>query len=217
MHHILDGLNEQRSNWMRYVNPARTVKEQNLVACQNGLEIYFYTIKPLQPGQELLVWYCQELAQRCNYPPLGQLSMDSSGKDGCAFTSIKRKLQMGVSGQLRGGASIEPTLGDVSCVAASSESKSRLTDTVFVRVFKTRLSHTHSSIVKEKHNGGQKSPESRAALSPGKMRPISGLGAVFRFLFLISSLKQAFLFHSQTQRACMPAERPHALTRICQC
>lgn len=94
LHHILDGLNEQRSNWMRYVNPARTVEEQNLVACQNGLEIYFYTIKPLQPGQELLVWYCQELAQRCNYPPLGQLSMDSSGKFRCSFASIKSKLQM---------------------------------------------------------------------------------------------------------------------------
>lgn len=80
LHHIVDGLNEQRSNWMRYVNPAGAAGEQNLVACQIGLEIYFYTIKPLHPGQELLVWYCRELAQRCNYPLLGQLSVDSSGK-----------------------------------------------------------------------------------------------------------------------------------------
>ncbi|KAK5852855.1 hypothetical protein PBY51_006694 [Eleginops maclovinus] len=77
LHHILDGLNEERSNWMRYVNPACTVQEQNLVACQSGLNIYFYTIKPLQPGQELLVWYCSEFARRCNYPPLGQLAIDS--------------------------------------------------------------------------------------------------------------------------------------------
>ncbi|KAM7367802.1 hypothetical protein PAMP_014077 [Pampus punctatissimus] len=76
LHHILDGLNEKQSNWMRYVNPARGMKEQNLVACQSGLDIYFYTIKPLQPGQELLVWYCTEFAQRCNYPPLGQLAID---------------------------------------------------------------------------------------------------------------------------------------------
>ncbi|XP_054617916.1 PR domain zinc finger protein 1 [Dunckerocampus dactyliophorus] len=75
LHHILDGLNEEQSNWMRYVNPACGVEEQNLVACQSGLDIYFYTIRPLQPGQELLVWYCSELAQRCNYPPLGQLTM----------------------------------------------------------------------------------------------------------------------------------------------
>lgn len=78
LHHILDGLNEERSNWMRYVNPACTVEEQNLVACQSGLDIYFYTIKPLQPGQELLVWYCPEFARRCKYPPLGQLAIDST-------------------------------------------------------------------------------------------------------------------------------------------
>ncbi|XP_039982119.1 PR domain zinc finger protein 1 isoform X2 [Xiphias gladius] len=78
LHHILDGLNEERSNWMRYVNPACSVKEQNVVACQSGLDIYFYTIKPLQLGQELLVWYCPEFAQRCNYPPLGQLAIDST-------------------------------------------------------------------------------------------------------------------------------------------
>lgn len=80
LHHILDGLNEERSNWMRYVNPARGVEEQNLVACQSGLNIYFYTIKPLQPGQELLVWYCPEFAKRCNYPPQGQLNIDCIGK-----------------------------------------------------------------------------------------------------------------------------------------
>ncbi|KAM4600970.1 PR domain zinc finger protein 1 [Polymixia lowei] len=73
LHHILDGLNEQRSNWMRYVNPACGAEQQNLVACQSGLDIYFYTVRALQPGQELLVWYCPEFAQRCNYPPLGRL------------------------------------------------------------------------------------------------------------------------------------------------
>lgn len=61
----------------------------------------------------------------------------------------------------------EATLGGVSCLTTSSKSKSRQTDVVFVWVFKTQLSHTHSSIVKEKHNGGRKSPESRAALAAG--------------------------------------------------
>ncbi|XP_005731086.1 PR domain zinc finger protein 1 isoform X1 [Pundamilia nyererei] len=78
LHHILDGLHEERSNWMRYVNPACSVEEQNLVACQSGLDIFFYTTKRLQPGQELLVWYCSEFAQRCNYPPLGQLAIDKN-------------------------------------------------------------------------------------------------------------------------------------------
>ncbi|GAA6228809.1 PR domain zinc finger protein 1-like [Lates japonicus] len=100
LHHILDGLNEERSNWMRYVNPACTMEEQNLVACQSGLDIYFYTIKALQPGQELLVWYCPEFARRCNYPPLGQLAIDSieqnqaqektTGKRGHSVSEILR-------------------------------------------------------------------------------------------------------------------------------
>ncbi|KAI3364246.1 hypothetical protein L3Q82_011049, partial [Scortum barcoo] len=100
LHHILDGLNEGRSNWMRYVNPACAMEEQNLVACQSGLDIYFYTIRPLQPGQELLVWYCPEFAQRCNYPPLGQLPIDkteqsqaqesTTGKRGHSMSEILR-------------------------------------------------------------------------------------------------------------------------------
>lgn len=68
---------------MRYVNPACSVEEQNLVACQSGLDIFFYTTKRLQPGQELLVWYCSEFAQRCNYPPLGQLAIDKNGECVC--------------------------------------------------------------------------------------------------------------------------------------
>ncbi|XP_057678659.1 PR domain zinc finger protein 1 isoform X2 [Corythoichthys intestinalis] len=101
LHHILDGLNEEKSNWMRYVNPACGIDEQNLIACQSGLDIYFYTIKPLLPGQEMLVWYCSELAQRCNYPPLGQLAMDCAEhhqlqkkiteKRGHSVTEILRK------------------------------------------------------------------------------------------------------------------------------
>ncbi|XP_008301682.1 PR domain zinc finger protein 1 isoform X2 [Stegastes partitus] len=98
LHHILDGLKEEQSNWMRYVNPARTVEEQNLVACQSGLDIFFYTVKALQPGQELLVWYCSEFAQRCNYPPLGQLAIDNieqtrertTGKRGHSVSEILR-------------------------------------------------------------------------------------------------------------------------------
>uniref|UniRef100_UPI003AAAEA35 PR domain zinc finger protein 1 n=1 Tax=Centroberyx gerrardi TaxID=166262 RepID=UPI003AAAEA35 len=64
LHHFIDGYDVHRSNWMRYVNPARSLAEQNLVACQNGRDVYFYTIRPVEPKQELLVWYSQEFAQR---------------------------------------------------------------------------------------------------------------------------------------------------------
>ncbi|XP_034560248.1 PR domain zinc finger protein 1-like isoform X2 [Notolabrus celidotus] len=64
LQNFIDGYDEHRSNWMRYVNPARSVTEQNLVACQNGKDIYFYTVRPVEPSQELLVWYSPEFAQR---------------------------------------------------------------------------------------------------------------------------------------------------------
>lgn len=64
LHHFIDGYNVQKSNWMRYVNPARSTSEQNMVACQNGRDIYFYTVRPVETKQELLVWYSPEFAQR---------------------------------------------------------------------------------------------------------------------------------------------------------
>uniref|UniRef100_A0A3Q3VWY3 PR domain zinc finger protein 1 n=1 Tax=Mola mola TaxID=94237 RepID=A0A3Q3VWY3_MOLML len=74
-HHFIDGLDETCSNWMRYVNPAHSAAEQNLAACQNGMEIYFYTVKPVPAGAELLVWYCHDFARRLHYPPSGELMM----------------------------------------------------------------------------------------------------------------------------------------------
>ncbi|XP_006996762.2 PR domain zinc finger protein 1 isoform X4 [Peromyscus maniculatus bairdii] len=74
-HHFIDGFNEEKSNWMRYVNPAHSAREQNLAACQNGMNIYFYTIKPIPANQELLVWYCRDFAERLHYPYPGELTV----------------------------------------------------------------------------------------------------------------------------------------------
>ncbi|KAG2460667.1 PR domain zinc finger protein 1-like isoform X2 [Polypterus senegalus] len=70
--HFIDGYDIHRSNWMRYVNPARSLHEQNLVACQNGKDVYFYTIKPVEPSSELLVWYNQEFLERLKNPSVGE-------------------------------------------------------------------------------------------------------------------------------------------------
>ncbi|KAM4866486.1 PR domain zinc finger protein 1 isoform 2-T2 [Thomomys bottae] len=74
LHHFIDGFNEEKSNWMRYVNPAHYAQEQSLAACQNGMNIYFYTIKPIPANQELLVWYCRDFAERLHYPYPGELT-----------------------------------------------------------------------------------------------------------------------------------------------
>lgn len=65
---------------MRYVSPAYSSAKQNLVACQLRGKIYFYTLRAVMPGQELLVWYCREFAQRLNYPETGELMLQRISK-----------------------------------------------------------------------------------------------------------------------------------------
>ncbi|CAL8110818.1 unnamed protein product [Orchesella dallaii] len=71
----LDAFNTCRANWMRYVNPAFSSDTQNLIACQYKMQIYFYTVKPILPNEELLVWYCREFAERLQYPSTGELML----------------------------------------------------------------------------------------------------------------------------------------------
>ncbi|XP_042233307.1 uncharacterized protein LOC121873683 isoform X2 [Homarus americanus] len=72
LYYYIDGYDTTKANWMRYVNPAYSSEAQNLIACQYKSNIYFYTIKPILPNQELLVWYCREFATRLNYPLTGE-------------------------------------------------------------------------------------------------------------------------------------------------
>lgn len=72
LYYYIDGFDTSKANWMRYVNPAYSSESQNLIACQYKMNIYFYTIKPILPNQELLVWYCKEFAERLNYPLTGE-------------------------------------------------------------------------------------------------------------------------------------------------
>ncbi|XP_064629184.1 PR domain zinc finger protein 1-like isoform X3 [Lineus longissimus] len=75
LYYYIDGYDVKKANWMRYVNPGHNTEDQNLIACQIGYDIYFYTVKPIQPNTELLVWYCREFAERLNYPLTGEQMM----------------------------------------------------------------------------------------------------------------------------------------------
>lgn len=72
MYYYIDAIDTSKANWMRYVNPAYFSESQNLIACQYKMNIYFYTIKPILPNQELFVWYCGEFADRLGYPRTGE-------------------------------------------------------------------------------------------------------------------------------------------------
>ena len=59
----VDGKNEKSATWMRFVNCARNVNEQNLVAYQYLGQIYYRTFRDIDPNMELLVWYGEEYAE----------------------------------------------------------------------------------------------------------------------------------------------------------
>lgn len=51
------------SNSLRYVNCARNEREQNLVAFQYQGGILYRCSQPIEPGQELLMWYEEDYAK----------------------------------------------------------------------------------------------------------------------------------------------------------
>lgn len=55
------------SNWMRFVRPAKSYKEQNLILSQQGTSLYFTTVEVIHPKQELRVWYSVWYSQTRNY------------------------------------------------------------------------------------------------------------------------------------------------------
>ncbi|XP_046892312.1 PR domain zinc finger protein 10 isoform X2 [Hypomesus transpacificus] len=62
----VDLSDEDSCNWLMFVRPAENHLEQNLVAYQYGSEIFYTTIKNIQPKQELKVWYAASYAEFVN-------------------------------------------------------------------------------------------------------------------------------------------------------
>ncbi|XP_077397444.1 PR domain zinc finger protein 10 isoform X2 [Festucalex cinctus] len=62
----LDLSDEDSCNWMMFVRPAHNHLEQNLVAYQYGADIFYTTIKNIEPKQELKVWYAATYAEFVN-------------------------------------------------------------------------------------------------------------------------------------------------------
>ncbi|GFR89082.1 PR domain zinc finger protein 14 [Elysia marginata] len=77
--HFLDGRGSA-GNWMSYVNCARSISEQNLVAVQDGDAIFYETSCELSPGTELLVWYSDSYEHFMGIP-LGLVGDSSLGAE----------------------------------------------------------------------------------------------------------------------------------------
>uniref|UniRef100_A0A3B3ZKV8 Uncharacterized protein n=1 Tax=Periophthalmus magnuspinnatus TaxID=409849 RepID=A0A3B3ZKV8_9GOBI len=53
----VDATDPLKGNWLRYVNWAHSSEEQNLFPLEINRAIYYKTLRPIGPGEELLVWY----------------------------------------------------------------------------------------------------------------------------------------------------------------
>ncbi|XP_033726599.1 uncharacterized protein LOC117316192 [Pecten maximus] len=64
----LDTTNENDCNWMCLIRAALTTEEQNCIAYQMGMNLYYSTTKDIVPGTELRVWYAPAYARRIGKP-----------------------------------------------------------------------------------------------------------------------------------------------------
>nr|XP_018915142.1 PREDICTED: PR domain zinc finger protein 10-like isoform X2 [Bemisia tabaci] len=66
----VDVSDDEASNWMKFVRPADSSRNQNLRLCQQGKALFFITTKEILPKQELRVWYSYLYAVKRNLPNL---------------------------------------------------------------------------------------------------------------------------------------------------
>ncbi|KAH3809954.1 hypothetical protein DPMN_138336 [Dreissena polymorpha] len=83
--HFVDAQNKATCNWMRNVKCAMTEEDRNLVEIQYRGCIYYCTLKPVSPGEELLVWYRDEFVREFGLIRDENLSISYSNKNSGHF------------------------------------------------------------------------------------------------------------------------------------
>jgi len=63
-HLTVDASDKTHSNFLRWINCARYKEEQNMVCFQFEQCLFYVVVRPVHPGEELLIWYGASYARR---------------------------------------------------------------------------------------------------------------------------------------------------------
>ena len=79
---LLDVSSEEESNWMRFIRPATSEQEQNLILHEVSGQLYFTSTREIPPEEELKVWYSEQYSAQHSLPKTPQVYLQSSSKSG---------------------------------------------------------------------------------------------------------------------------------------
>ncbi|KAM8914229.1 PR domain zinc finger protein 2 isoform 1-T1 [Spinachia spinachia] len=99
----VDATDPAKGNWLRYVNWARSGEEQNLFPLEINRAIYYNVLRPIGPGEELLVWYTVEDNPEITAALEEERANSASRKNSPGATRARRKLPEGASHAALGG------------------------------------------------------------------------------------------------------------------
>ncbi|XP_062420133.1 PR domain zinc finger protein 2 isoform X1 [Pungitius pungitius] len=99
----VDATDPAKGNWLRYVNWARSGEEQNLFPLEINRAIYYNVLRPIGPGEELLVWYTVEDNPEITAALEEERASSLSRKNSPGAKRARRKLPEGASHAGLGG------------------------------------------------------------------------------------------------------------------
>ncbi|XP_060676713.1 PR domain zinc finger protein 13 [Hemiscyllium ocellatum] len=81
--HLVDEAGDSVPEWIELIRAARHIQEQNLEAITDlpGGQIFYRTLRDIQPGEELAAWYSSTLAQWFDIPTTATPTHDEKGEE----------------------------------------------------------------------------------------------------------------------------------------
>ncbi|XP_070405488.1 PR domain zinc finger protein 2 [Nothobranchius furzeri] len=113
----IDATDPMKGNWLRYVNWARSSEEQNLFPLEINRAIYYKVLRPIGPGEELLVWYTvednPEITAALEEERASSLSRKSSPRAKRARRKLLEKARQAGLGGFKKTSGTKPSVGEM--------------------------------------------------------------------------------------------------------